>query len=73
VRGLTAFNASSILPESASVVIVNLSITIWQDELAPGGIATPDLRVVLSPGDTLACSSGADIDLTVSGFALTLP
>jgi fermentation-respiration switch protein FrsA (DUF1100 family) len=73
VRGLTAFNASAILPETAQLILSSSSITLWQVTMAPETVETPALRVVVNAGETLQIVSGADIDMTVSGYQLSLP
>ena len=73
MRGLTAFNASALIPETAQLLISTLSITLWQVELGPGTIETPDLRVAIRAGELLEIASGSDVDMTVSGYVLTLP
>jgi hypothetical protein len=79
VRAITAFNASPLTPEQASLIHLDTETTIWQgvigvyDPLSPGASTVVDLRYVLNAGETIINHGAGDIDLTVSGYELTLP
>ena len=73
VRDITAFNASAVAPENAQVVIVGLAITIWQALVAPSSFSGISFRVVIDEGETISTDPGTDVDMTVSGYLLSLP
>ena len=79
IRTITAFNASVIAPETAALVLVAEDVTIWQSLLTPGPPDVPNssevvnMRTVLNPGQAIATNNGSDVDMTVSGYLLSLP
>lgn len=78
MRCVTAFNASSVIPESAQVYLGHSSCTIYEVLLSvfvgptQNYYDTRELRVVVEATDTINVSSGADVDVTVSGYLLTV-
>ena len=79
IRCCTAFNASDLLPEVAAVVHQPSNATVWQKLLlstpdAPnGGYAVDDVRFAFDYGEYIEANIDSDIDLTVTGYLLTLP
>lgn len=78
IRCITAFNASAIIPESAQVFLGHSSCTIYEVTLnvfigpSRDYYDAIELRVVVEADDTINVSSGADVDMTVSGYLLTV-
>jgi hypothetical protein len=79
VRCITAMNRDASNVQSAGVRFGTPALWIWADYLPadPGGSTTPsvvvDLRVVVNPGETIQTANGTLVDMTVSGYLLSLP
>lgn len=73
VRCVTAFNASAIINEIAEVALGSSATTFYQKDLAQQVCDITELRVVVPAGDSIVAASGADVDVTVSGYLLSLP
>jgi len=79
VTWVTAFNASAISTETYNLVHVDSDATIaWgalsQNAGAPGTFsAAIDLRFAFDPGEQLHAFGDGDIDMSVTGFLLSLP
>lgn len=78
IRCVTGFSAADFSPEIGQVVLGHSSCTVWYNEFNPvssGPYAfyrTDDLRVVVEAGDTINVTNGTDVDVTVSGYLLTV-
>lgn len=79
IRCITAVNTGPDLPEHGQVFLGHSSCTIWSAVLSPflpsspGNSATINLRVVVESTDTIQVNNGPDVDVTVSGYLLSLP
>ena len=73
LRWATAFNANAIADQSAQLVHLASSCTIWQVTMGPQADALQEMRFVMNPGDTVRLIGGADVDITLSGYRLSLP
>jgi len=73
LRFLTAFNASGIAPESAQLILVDFSLTLWQDLVPPSESAFLPCRIVIYAGETIHLNLDPDIDFTANGYLLTAP
>ncbi len=79
IRCVTGFSASSFAPETGQVTLGHSSVTVWYAEFSPEGLSdtffyrTDELRVVVEATDHILVSSGPDVDISVSGYLLSLP
>lgn len=79
IRSVTAFNASPVVPEDGHVYLGDSSVTIYQRTLStflpssPGYYDAQELRVVVDAGDRIHVEGGPDVDVSVSGYLLSLP
>ena len=79
ISDIAAFNPNAIVPETAALVHHPSGATIWQasnlfsGDPSGGGYAHLRCHMVLSPGDSVTTNNGADIDLFVCGYWLSLP
>lgn len=73
IRCITSFNGSALINEISAVILVVADVTLYQVNLGPNEWETHDLRIVVNPGEAFTNAGGDDIDITVSGYLLTLP
>lgn len=80
IRCITAVNTSGVdIPEGFNVYLGHSSCSVASALLtpllpsSPGNGLALDLRVVVEATDTIQVTNDADVDVTVSGYLLTLP
>lgn len=73
IRCVTFFNADALLAKSGELIDVTSDCTIVQRSVAPEASEINDMRVVLDEGQELQVTAEAEMDVTVSGYLLSLP
>jgi len=79
IRDICAFNPNAIVPEAAALVHHPSGCTVFQAsnlfsaDPSNGGYVHLECRIVVDAGESLTTNNGADVDMFVSGYALTLP
>jgi hypothetical protein len=73
IRQITAFNASAVFPGNAQLVDGASGGTLWQESLNASDSAVVEVRIVVDTGETFTVSPGADVDMSIHGYLLTLP
>jgi hypothetical protein len=72
-RWISSFNAQALTSATFNVSITGLDVTICQLQLGPQASAQTDIRQVLEEGDELLVSADMGVDVTITGYLLTLP
>lgn len=73
VRQVTVFNANAALSRNASLVHMASDCTIYQRAISANSWYSDEMRFVMNPGDELLLLTDPEVDMTVSGYLLTLP
>ena len=73
IRDIEVFNSSSVLDSSAQMTLNSSGATIYKRSLGVQVWFHDDLHIVIGEGDTVTIDAGPTVDVTVSGYVLTLP
>lgn len=72
IRCVTYFNAA-IIGSNGGQISFGGDATIWDRSIAPGVAGQDDMHVVVPDGVALQVTCDPEVDITVSGYQLTLP
>lgn len=73
IRCICSFNGSAIINEISEMTIGSTGATFYQRDLGQQVCDITELHVVVDEGDTIVWGGGIDVDITVSGYLLSLP
>jgi hypothetical protein len=73
IREITVFNANGVLSRNAELVHDASDCTIYQRAIGAKEWYSDQMRFVGNPGDSFTLLTDPDVDMTISGYLLTLP
>jgi hypothetical protein len=73
IRCITSFNGSAVINEVSALIHLTSGATLYQKDLGQQVWDAEDVHIVLNELEEITNAGGDDIDISVSGYLLTLP